>query len=576
LLYYVRAKQLNEEKNQPIILFYSNLRSALFIYTLFFATVSYSQKNSEELIVDVNTIGNDELIGKNISFFEENGRSLTIGEVIDKPFTSSENEVLNFGYSSKAVWLKFNLKNTQKTLQKIVSIQKPLQDTVQFFYKDSEHWKKSESGQMISESQKELPGFSISFPVHLKENSTNTFYIRAVSKYGKTFAIRLLSESKYLKNEKRELIISCILIGILITILIYNFFLARSLKDHIYDFYCLTVLGSLSLQLVFRGFFKLYFLDNSPFLQEWAPIFIFCATTIFSSYFCIRFLNTKKYSKAADWALKGIIILKVIAFLYPFISFEVFGVYTDSRLLGYFAILFSFVAICSGIIVYRKGNKSARFLIYAWSVLYIAVVLYSLASLAVIPANVVTMNAYMVGSVLEVFLLSLALGDRYIQLKKERIRLRKEIALKEQTLFHKNAEISTLKLETLQYIKSKQHLTEELKKISKAQEGITLKEVLVNLQADKISDTKLEVLKKDIDALNIDQMTRLKIKFPELTKGEMELASFLLLGLTRKEIATLRNTSYEAVRKNIYRFRKKIGIEAGVSFENFVSSLKEI
>ena len=159
-------------------------------------------------------------------------------------------------------------------------------------------------------------------------------------------------------------------------------------------------------------------------------------------------------------------VLMAIAFLYPFLSFYFFNKYTDARLLGYFAILFSFIAIYAGIVVYKNGNISARFLIYAWSVFCLTIMLYSLASLAIIPANFITMNSYLVGTVLEVFLLSLALGDRYVQLKKERIQLRNDLASQEQTIQHKNEEISSLKLETLQYIKTKQHLTQELKKIS--------------------------------------------------------------------------------------------------------------
>ena len=61
--------------------------------------------------------------------------------------------------------------------------------------------------------------FSISFPVTLKKESTHTFYIRTVSKYGKVFAIKLLDNAAYAKNEQRELIIGWLLIGILITII---------------------------------------------------------------------------------------------------------------------------------------------------------------------------------------------------------------------------------------------------------------------------------------------------------------------------------------------------------------------
>ena len=550
------------------------LQNKIFICLLFFKLLVFSQTNSSIKNINTNSLNDAIYLGEHISFFLEDGRSFSIDTITSQKFTKSKNDILSFGYSTKAVWLKLKVKNASpNNLTKILSIQKSLQDSVQFFYKEKGNWKMSESGQMISEAKKDLPGFSISFPVTLKRKSTHTFYIRTVSKYAKVFAIKLLDEAAYKKNEQRELIISWLLIGILITIIVYNFSLARSLKDYVYDFYCLSVIGALLLQLVFRGFFKYFVLDNSPFLQEWSPIFIFCIATVFSSYFCIQFLNTKKYSKHAHWALKGIIILIIIAFLYPFICYEIFNIYTDSRLLGYFAILFSFIAIYAGVKVYLKGNKSARFLIYAWTVFCLTILLYSLASLNIVPANLITMNSYLIGSVLEVFLLSLALGDRYVQIRKEKNILRKNAALQERIIADRNAEISSLNLETLQYIKSKQHLTEELKKIDKQQDGITIKEVLNRLQVDKIKDTRLEILKRDIDALTIEQTNKLKMKYPKLTKGDMELVSFILLGLKRKEIALIRNISFEAVKKNIYRLRKKLELKPNESLEAFITSL---
>ncbi|WP_081411231.1 7TMR-DISM family protein [Tenacibaculum ovolyticum] len=546
------------------------LQYKIFICLFFFNLLLYGQTTT----INADSLDNTIYAGKNISYFLEDGRSLTIDSISSKSFKKSENDILSFGYSTKAVWLKLRIQNATDTpINKVLSIQKALQDSIQFFYKEKGSWKMSQSGQMINEANKALPGFSISFPVTLKKESTHTFYIRTVSKYGKVFALKLLDNAAYAKNEQRELIIGWLLIGILITIIIYNFSLARSLKDHIYDFYCLSVIGALLLQLVFRGFFKHFVLDNSPFLQEWSPIFAFSMATVFSSYFCIRFLNTKKYSKQAHWALIGIIVLIIIAFLYPFICYEVFGIYTDSRLLGYFGILFSFIAIYAGIKVYLKGNKSARFLIYAWAVFCVTILLYSLASLNIVPPNIVTMNSYLVGSVLEVFLLSLALGDRYVHIRKQKNILRKNAALQEQIIADRNAEISSLNLETLQYIKSKQHLTEELKRIDKQQDGITIKEVLNRLQVDKIKDTRLEILKRDIDALTIAQTNKLKLKFPKLTKGDMELVSFILLGLKRKEIAIIRNISFEAVKKNIYRLRKKLALKPNESLEEFITSL---
>ena len=58
--------------------------------------------------------------------------------------------------------------------------------------------------------------------------------------------------------------------------------------------------------------------------------------------------------------------------------------------------------------------------------------------------------------------------------------------------------------------------------------------------------------------LNNDFYNKLQTEFPSLSSGEQRLCAFLKLGLTTKEIAIVNFSSYEAIRKAIYRIRKKV------------------
>ncbi len=543
-------------------------------FFLLFVFTSYSQNEVSINPIDASFNDGSNFLGKHIEYFEEEGRSLSIDDITKKRFTKSEKKILNFGYGTNAVWLRFKVKNTDdKAVERVFIIKKAFQDSVQFFSKEGEKWKGLQSGHMISVKDKALPGFSISFPLSLKEKQTDTFYVRMVSKWGRVFAVKLMDPPNYYKEEQKELVICCLLIGILLTITVYNFFLSRALKDPVYIIYCIAVLGALSVQLYFRGLIQLYLISENPFIKEWLFSFVFCFATLSSSYFCIRFLDTKIYSKYADWALKSVVVLNVIAILYPLVNFELFGTYTDARFYSYSAMQFCIVAIFSGIVVYYKGNRSARFLIFGWAVYFLGIILFSLSALEVIPANDLTVNAYLIGSVFEVFMLSSALADRYRQLKRQRIQLKERVILKELEIANKNQKISSLTVETLKYIKSKQQITEELKKVYKEKDSASIRAILAGLQAEKIEDKKLELLKQDIDALNSDHTNKLKAKYPNLTKGDLELASFILLGLTRKEIALLRSTSFDAVKKSMHRFRKKMDIKPEESLGEYILDL---
>jgi tetratricopeptide (TPR) repeat protein len=59
---------------------------------------------------------------------------------------------------------------------------------------------------------------------------------------------------------------------------------------------------------------------------------------------------------------------------------------------------------------------------------------------------------------------------------------------------------------------------------------------------------------------------------PELTKSELKFCAYLKLNLTSHQIANIMNVTNEAIRKNRYRIRKKMGLTQGNSLENYLSS----
>ena len=47
----------------------------------------------------------------------------------------------------------------------------------------------------------------------------------------------------------------------------------------------------------------------------------------------------------------------------------------------------------------------------------------------------------------------------------------------------------------------------------------------------------------------------LKSKFPSLTQHDLRICAYLKVGMEKKEIATISNTTSEAVKKSLYRLK---------------------
>ncbi len=136
----------------------------------------------------------------------------------------------------------------------------------------------------------------------------------------------------------------------------------------------------------------------------------------------------------------------------------------------------------------------------------------------------------------------------------------------------KTEEVNKLLAETIQHIKSKEQIAQNLQKLSKEEEGITLKSIIADINASKSNDTKLMLIKQNIKQVNFEFIKNLKSAHPTLSKTDIEICSFIRVGLDRNEISKLRNTSVEAVRKSRHRIRKKMDLEDHIDLYAYLSS----
>ncbi|WP_298510826.1 tetratricopeptide repeat protein [uncultured Kordia sp.] len=137
----------------------------------------------------------------------------------------------------------------------------------------------------------------------------------------------------------------------------------------------------------------------------------------------------------------------------------------------------------------------------------------------------------------------------------------------------KTEEINELLTETIQHIKSKERIAENLQKLSNEKEGITLKSIIADLKANKADNAKLLLIKQNIEQVNFEFIKKLKELHPELSKTDIEICSLARIGLSRKEIANLRNTSIDAVKMSRIRIKKKLNLTTEQGLDDYINSL---
>lgn len=551
--------------------------SVLLLYLLS-SIASFAQEISNEDINETILIGSitpNSILGNYFYVAEDPTLQMRIEEAVNLDYTKSEKERINLGFTNTNVWLKFKVKNNApEHFSKLLRIQKPLLDSVSLYYKENKEWKVYHTGVMVNEADKPIKGTSLHFPLYLAPDQSQTYYIKTYSQYGKSYTVSIIDQGTYLHNEQNELLAMALIIGALVIIIFYNILLGVGLHDSVYFLYAGTILGGLLVQITVRGFMKKFLLDEMPFLQEWCTPLFLTLGTIVTAQFCIHFLETKKYSKSSHWLLNGIFYYEILALTYVMIRQKLFGHPPNNSPVAMGLLLCSFFALYSGIKTYISGNSFAKYLVIAWATYCTTVIIYTLTVFVILPENFFTLNAYMIGSILEAILLSLAVADRYNTLEKEKFNLVAEIISMEKDISLKTKEVMALQMESVKQLRSKLKIAQNIENIVDKDTDVNVSSILADIRSSKIEDKKALVIKQQIANYNTSFVTQLSIKFPELSKTDVEIASLSKLKLTRKEIAELRGTTIHAVKKSKARLKKKLHLSANESLEAFLDGFQ--
>ena len=144
----------------------------------------------------------------------------------------------------------------------------------------------------------------------------------------------------------------------------------------------------------------------------------------------------------------------------------------------------------------------------------------------------------------------------------------------EEKLGFKNKDITNLSLD----LERKQKVIKEL---FKQFEIILRKEGLINKKVFKLFLTDLaqridqnsdfEIIQQNIEDVNAAFFAKLKERFPQLTQNDLQLCALYRLGLSAKEIASMRGIALDSARKARTRLRKKLALNTEDSLVDFLA-----
>jgi hypothetical protein len=329
----------------------------------------------------------------------------------------------SFGAFGGAAWLRFSLHNaSDREQQSILLLNTTMLDARLYFLNENGQMQEYKAGRLHVNDQETFPNMMPRFNLQFKPGQTVQYYMSVKAYVVYTIKLSINQPETFYQNQRLAHFFGGLYVGIMLIMSLYNLFIYASTRDSAYLWYVATVM---TLHL---GVFGQY-LTNGDYFGFKIPFFPSLDLWIFKLLgfaflvqFSRLFLHTKRvprYDRClnATFVLTGAFILAT-----PFFNIAKLNAFHNIIVV---TAVMSFI-VYSGRL-FSQGSSYARYYFIAWFP-------FMLMALILITLNM-TKKAHLMPNMslvlclsacVEVLLLSMALGDKYNQMRKDKEKAERE------------------------------------------------------------------------------------------------------------------------------------------------------
>lgn len=318
----------------------------------------------------------------------------------------TETERPNLGSTESAFWVRVDGWQGAPR-QARVTLSNPTLDSIEVFVIDGPRvLARQQSGAAYGRAEGLIPSFNLP----LNAQYELWFRVRSTKPLVLPFSLTRVEEVA-LSRERRDLAVA-LYTGIVLAILIYNGFLAFSTGQSAYFSYTLVVLTVGLVQWGFNGYDRLIW-GQWPWMAQNGLTMSGAASGLAALVFARDFLEVRRYTPKWNRMIQALLV--------------VYGAAMVAALLGAPMVAYNLVNLGAlsapamlvlSLVSWRRGNSTALWFFVAWLIFLVAVTAHALRDFGVLPYTPMTALFLPLGTVLQMLLLSFALGDRINLLKR--------------------------------------------------------------------------------------------------------------------------------------------------------------
>ncbi|MEP6823468.1 MAG: 7TM diverse intracellular signaling domain-containing protein [Ramlibacter sp.] len=362
-------------------------------------------------------IGQDEsyLLSPHFSFLEDRRGQLTLDDV-RKPRPHARFQPVaagpgaNFGLTNSAIWLRVTLDVAPGAPRDwLLELAYPPLDRFELWTPDAAGtYTQQIGGDLLPFAQRAVAHRNHVMPVHLEPGAQATLYLRLKSEGTVSAPVRLWQPAALWRHDQGSYAALSLYFGLLIGLLLYNLLLFVSVRDPAYLVYVLFVAGMALAQAALTGLGYQFLWPNQTWWNSVSPPAGMAATATFGLLFARSFLSSAARMPMVD----KLILAQAGGWLLSLAAALVLPYIVSSWMVTVLAVVSVVTLVGAGVVSVRRDHPGSRYFLLAWALLLMGVVTLSLHNTGVLPSNAITANALLIGSALEMVLLSFALADR--------------------------------------------------------------------------------------------------------------------------------------------------------------------
>lgn len=355
-------------------------------------------------------------LAPHVTFLEDAAGTLTLAEVLQpaqqarlRPMRDNGPSA-NFGMTRSAIWLRVQVQApTGSDPHWLLELAYPPLDRLELFSPDAQGaWQRQVGGDLAPFDRRPLAHRNHVLPVHLAPGQTTSLYLRLASEGVVAAPLRLWRTEALWKSDQANYALLSLYFGLLLGLLAYNLLLFVSVRDPAYLVYVMFVASMGLAQGALTGLGSQFLWPEQLWWNGVAPHVGVSLAGVFGLLFARRFLASRESMPRIDRILVAMAALWGVTFLA--------AVALPYRVSSYLLMVLAPVGVAalmlSGVLALRRGHGGARHYLAAWTVLLVGVFVLFLHNAGFVPSNRLTASSLLIGSALEMVLLSFALADR--------------------------------------------------------------------------------------------------------------------------------------------------------------------